>query len=468
MYRTLRLTLIPLSLLCMVQLTVHDAAATATTSAPQAPQTLQQLLELVRNEQVQLQRQTEQREAAFIAKRDQQQARVDSLRIQIREREAQLQALRATELAQQRTLGATRQRLQVGKKNLSGILKNARSVSSELVSVFRTSMATAGRPERSLNTEALAQASTVPSFEQLRSMFHAMLDEMVHSSEVEVLTTPIIAASGLEEQAQWVRLGVFSAVSEGRFLRHIPRSGAHSDRLVALANQPSLDLQQLAKAVQQAAPGALVTAPLDPSRGAILATLVAAPSFSERIVRGGGIGYLILAVGILGLAIVLERGWFLQLAHRRMKAETNNQTPSNRNPLGRLLLAYAQYCGTSAESLVLRLEERVQKEVPLLQRRLSMLGVLAAIAPLLGLLGTVTGMIVTFQSISLHGAGDPKLMSGGISQALVTTELGLLVAVPLTLLHTMLSSRSRRLVEELDERSTQLIAQRVGSQDHAS
>jgi biopolymer transport protein ExbB len=104
------------------------------------------------------------------------------------------------------------------------------------------------------------------------------------------------------------------------------------------------------------------------------------------------------------------------------------------------------------------MDESILKDSSRLTRGLSSLKILAAIAPLLGLLGTVTGLIETFQSITLFGAGDPGLMAGGISQALVTTVLGLTTAIPLILLHSMLASRSRRMVSLLEEQSAGIIA----------
>jgi biopolymer transport protein ExbB len=190
--------------------------------------------------------------------------------------------------------------------------------------------------------------------------------------------------------------------------------------------------------------------------------LTRTPTLIERVRQGRFIGLVILVLGFAGLALGLERVVVLSRVVRRVKAqEAALDAPSEDNPLGRLLVVFAANREAEAEGLVLRLEEQTQKEVPRLQRGLSTIAVLATTAPLLGLLGTVTGMIATFQSIALFGTGDPRLMSGGISEALVTTALGLLVAIPLSLLHTFVSSRSGRVMQVLDERSTQLVADNV-------
>jgi biopolymer transport protein ExbB len=187
-----------------------------------------------------------------------------------------------------------------------------------------------------------------------------------------------------------------------------------------------------------------------------------APGLLERVQQGRWIGYLILALGAFGLLLGVERVVVLMRVGRRVtRQEGRLESATDDNPLGRLLAASASHREQDPEALVLRLEEQTQKEIPKLQRGLPALAALATTAPLLGLLGTVTGMIATFQSIALVGTGDPRLMSSGISEALVTTALGLIVAIPLSLLHTFVSGRSNRVLQVLDERSAQLVAERI-------
>ncbi|MBA1333221.1 flagellar motor protein MotA, partial [Candidatus Endoriftia persephone str. Guaymas] len=169
------------------------------------------------------------------------------------------------------------------------------------------------------------------------------------------------------------------------------------------------------------------------------------------------------ALGVVGLLVVIERLAVLGLLGRRMKRQLKLEAPGGNNPLGRVRQAVSGEAEVDAETLQLRLDEAILKEIPRLRRGLPLVGILAAVAPLLGLLGTVTGMIETFQSITLFGAGDPRLMSGGISQALVTTELGLAAAIPLVLLHSFISGRSNRLIQILDEQSAAMVAERAES-----
>jgi biopolymer transport protein ExbB len=144
----------------------------------------------------------------------------------------------------------------------------------------------------------------------------------------------------------------------------------------------------------------------------------------------------------------------------KVSSQLKNKTPKENNPLGRVLKVAADNADTDRETLELKLSEAIFKERPALERGLAFLKIISVVAPLMGLLGTVTGMINTFQAITLFGTGDPKLMAGGISQALVTTVEGLVVAIPTVLLHTIVSGRSRKVMYVLQEQSAGIIAER--------
>jgi biopolymer transport protein ExbB len=206
------------------------------------------------------------------------------------------------------------------------------------------------------------------------------------------------------------------------------------------------------------ASGGLVRFGLDPTLGGVLNSLVARPNLQERVQQGGLVGYLIIALGIIGLLIALERMVVLGIASRKVTAQLNSDTPSQDNALGRVLSVHDANRASDTETLELKLSEAIFKETPALNRALLFLKIISVVAPLMGLLGTVTGMINTFQAITLYGTGDPKLMAGGISQALVTTVLGLTVAIPMVLLHTLVSGRSRRIIQVLQEQSAGIMA----------
>jgi biopolymer transport protein ExbB len=205
---------------------------------------------------------------------------------------------------------------------------------------------------------------------------------------------------------------------------------------------------------------------IDPTRGGLLSLLTKTPTLTERVQQGGAIGYIILAIGLFGVTLVVLRLTGLGRVAAKMNRQLQEPAQASAdNPLGRVLLAAGDAGDRDIDAIELLLDEAILRETPALQRGLGLLKLLAGVAPLLGLLGTVTGMILTFQSITLFGTGDPKLMAGGISQALVTTVLGLMVAIPLLFSHTLLASRSRTLIQILDEQSAGLIARQVRHRD---
>ena len=199
---------------------------------------------------------------------------------------------------------------------------------------------------------------------------------------------------------------------------------------------------------------------LDPTRGQLLGLLVQSPSLMERIDQGKTVGYVIIVLGIFGVLIAVWRVLVLTAVGAKVNSQIKNiSQPNTNNPLGRVLKVSQDAAGTDIETIELKLGEAILRETPKLNSMLPLLKIISVVAPLLGLLGTVTGMIVTFQAITLYGAGDPKLMAGGISTALVTTVLGLCVAIPTVFLHTLVSSRARRLTQILQEESAGMLAE---------
>jgi biopolymer transport protein ExbB len=249
------------------------------------------------------------------------------------------------------------------------------------------------------------------------------------------------------------RVGPFNAVAGGSFLRYLPTSGT----LQELPRQPAARYRSIARELETASAG-MVPMAVDPARGAVLDLLGQLPSLGERVMQGRLVGYIIIALTIFGILVVLQRAWQLSTIGRRINRQLASDQQDPGNPLGRVLAVYHENRGIDTETLELKLDEAILRHTPTLQRGLATIRILAVIAPMLGLLGTVTGLIETFQSITQFGTGDARLMAGGISQALITTVLGLSAAIPLILLHTALNSKSRRLVGILEEQSAGIIA----------
>jgi biopolymer transport protein ExbB len=200
---------------------------------------------------------------------------------------------------------------------------------------------------------------------------------------------------------------------------------------------------------------------LDPSRGSLLGALTQSPNMTERVKQGGAVGMVIIVLGSIGLVLGLIRWISLLLTSAKVRAQQKSGEPNDGNPLGRVLSIFDQNHDMDAETLELKLDEAVLRETSKLERFLWIVKTISVVAPLLGLLGTVTGMIQTFQAITLFGAGDPKMMAGGISEALVTTMLGLTTAIPLVLLYDTLANSSKRITDILDEQGAGLIATRA-------
>src|SRR5690606_31577791 len=205
---------------------------------------------------------------------------------------------------------------------------------------------------------------------------------------------------------------------------------------------------------------ALPVLPVDPSRGSLLEQLQRQPELWDRVQQGGLVGWVIMVLGIFGLLLAIWRMAYLSGVGRKVASQTRElNAPRSDNPLGRIIGVLGPKPQLSdLETLELKLDEAILQETPPLERGQPLLKLLAAVAPLLGLLGTVTGMIVTFQAITQSGGGDSRLMADGISQALVTTVQGLVVAIPLLFLHSLLASRSKGLIQLLEQQSAGLIA----------
>ena len=302
----------------------------------------------------------------------------------------------------------------------------------------------------------MGQSSKLVSIEEIERLWFELQREMTESAKVVKFPAKVITSSGEAVDRTVTRIGLFNVVADGKYLQYVAETG----NLVELARQPQGRYLDKIEDFQDTNNG-LHPVGIDPSRGQLLAMLVQAPGLLERIDQGGVVGYIIILLGIVALLVAGERLVNLGMTGSRVRAQIKDTThPQTNNPLGRVLKVYEDNPNANTETLELKLGESVLKETLGLNRSLSFLKVIAVVAPLMGLLGTVTGMIVTFQAITLFGTGDPKLMAGGISQALVTTVLGLCVAIPTVFLHTLTSTRSKQITQILEEQATGMVASR--------
>ncbi|MEM8817727.1 MAG: MotA/TolQ/ExbB proton channel family protein [Pseudomonadota bacterium] len=421
-------------------------------SANASIEEIDQLVESVRQEALREAQFDEERIERFLSAREEQTALLEEARSELARANARADELRVEYEGNEQTLTRYEGELRERAGDLNDLFAIVRQAALNANSVLKNSLVAAEQEERSPFLERLGKGEQPPSIEDIKQLWTSVLSEISESGKVVTFSNTVIKPQGEEVEQSVTRVGVFTAVSDGAYLRYLPESG----KLVELSRQPPTRFQRMAADLQDTDSGVTAMA-LDPSKGAILSLMVQSPDVGERVQQGGGIGYLILILGAVGVLIVVRRALGLLFARRSVEQQANSETPDAKNPLGRLQQIAAEHKSDDAEATAIRLDEQLAEESSLLNRGLPTLAVLAAVSPLLGLLGTVTGMIETFQSITLFGTGDPKLMSGGISQALITTQLGLAVAIPLVLLHSLLTGQVNRLVEKLGKHNSDML-----------
>ncbi len=348
------------------------------------------------------------------------------------------------------------------KLGLTEIFGSARQVAGDLAINLRQSLVSAQfADDRVQFLTSVATAERVLTPAQLERFALEMQREMTADSEVITYKGAVVEANGNPVSADVTRVGPFTAVANGKFMGYIPALS----RLTMLRRQPAeSELLHSAAALQSASSG-YVEAVVDATRGTLMSMYVERPTITERVEKGEEIGYVIILVGALGTIAFLFQVAYLTLARMGVSAQMRDlQHPKRNNALGRVLLAFkgdTSKIEENAEVAELRISEAVMREVPKLERFQPFLRLAVAAGPLLGLVGTVWGMIRTFQSITESGSSDPKLMAGGIGQAMIATVLGLGVAVPLLFGNALLTSLSRSIVQLLDEQSTGMLAENI-------
>ncbi len=423
-------------------------------------QTLEQLLEITENDRQASGVINDQREQKFLATRDRQKFLLEQAVARLDQEEKRSVRLQKQFEENEKTLEDIQETLRIRIGNFGELFGVVRQVAGETIAIVKNSIVSLQFPNREKNLTGLAEARGIPSIEQMHGLRVELLREMSQSGQVQRFQKQVVLPGGSIVDAEIVRVGVFNAITENFFLQFVP----DTQSLQVLARQPARRYQSMAKDLFALDAG-YTTMAVDPSRGQILSLLIQAPGLAERINQGGLVGYFIIFIGLLGLALSLWRLLILRQDGQAINQQLTTDIVSQDNALGRILSVHNEHDAMDTESLELKIDEAILKEVPKLEKYHSIIKVFAAIAPLLGLLGTVVGMIVTFQALTLFGTGDPKLMAGGISQALVTTMLGLIVAIPLVFLHSVLTSWSGTLIEVLEEQSAGLIARHAERQN---
>ena len=436
------------------------AASLSMPAMAQDAKTLDELLLMIQNSKLSESEDYRQREAEF--KRDQrkqaaqlaqakktkaaEERRSDRLEQEIRENDLKLAALREQ---RDKRLGSL--------KELFGHLTGA---AGDIRATLNQSVVSAQIPGRTEFLDELIEKMSsdtrLPSIQDIEKLWYEQQREMVESGRVVKFNRTVLLADGSQQEMEVVRIGTYNLVADGMYLEYSPENGLVSE----LARQPS-GHQGGAADLQEAVEGFTKVGldPTGPLGGGLLRALINTPTLMERWHFGGLVGYVITGIFVIAILLAIWRFVVLQGVSAKVSSQLKSpDSASIDNPLGRVLAVAEANPGLDAESLELKLHEAVLKERPSIESGLNLLKIIAMVAPLLGLLGTVTGMIITFQMITLFGAGDPKAMAGGISQALITTVLGLIVAIPTVLMHTLVNGKAQRILHVLEEQSAGIVA----------
>ncbi len=424
-------------------------------SSVQAATTLEGLLEEVKNSRVSEARINKQRESEFQSARADKQALLRKAQAELKSETSRGDRLLKQFSDNEVTLADKVIELTTATGTLGEMFGVVRQASAEAYGQISTSIVSAEFPGRGVFLKRMSEeAKGLPNIKELEDLWFALQTEMTESGQVSRFTTEVVSLDGGSQQKEVVRVGTFNLIGEQGYLVYDDQT----KMVRPLGRQPDGFQTSTAQTLHAATSG-LIPFYTDPSKGGILSLLKEKATMTERYHAGGTVGYVITFMLSIGLIIGLYKVVTLTIVGGKMKSQLKNiSSPSSSNPLGRILQVYAENKTADAESLELKLDEAILRELPTIESGISIIKIFAAIAPLLGLLGTVIGMIETFQQITLFGTGDPKLMAGSISLALVTTALGIIAALPLLLTHSIVAGRSKSIIHILDEQTAGIIA----------
>ncbi|UTF61690.1 MotA/TolQ/ExbB proton channel family protein [Gilvimarinus sp. DA14] len=445
---------------CLVALAAGLLNTSVAVAQEDKAASLDELLNMVKESRIQESAEHKQREQQFQREKNNQASLLKQAQDTLASEEARSERLEQTYADQELEVEAKRKQFNERLGSLRELFGHLTSTAGDLRATLSTSLISAQYPNRGEFLTGLIDKmnsnTRLPSIEEIERLWYEQQRQMVESGKVVKFNGTVIKANGDRVEQEVVRIGSYNLVSEGKYLNYIP-DGYKMEELVRQPDAFLSSAQEL-----QNATGGLVGVGIDPTGptgGSLLTALIDSPTWGERWHQGGGVGYAITIVGIIGLIIGLWRIIYLTIVNAKVSSQLKSKKANTNNPLGRVLKVAEDNPHVDGETLELKLEEAVLKERPAIESGLSILKIIAAVAPLMGLLGTVVGMILTFQAITIFGAGDPKNMASGISSALITTVLGLVVAIPTVLLHTIVNGRAKRVIHVLEEQSAGIIAE---------
>ncbi|SDK00730.1 MotA/TolQ/ExbB proton channel family protein [Microbulbifer yueqingensis] len=432
----------------------------ASAVAQEKAQSLDELLQMVRNSKVAESKEHKQREAQFRRQKANQQSLLNQAKQTRTQEEERSARLEAKYQEQEVMVQQKREQLDERMGSLKELFGHMTSTAGDLRATLETSIVSAQYPGRGEFLDQLIDKmnsqTKLPTIEEIERLWFELQREIVEDGKVVKFNGTVIKPDGEQVEQEVVRVGNFNLVSNGKYLEM-----NDAQKMAELIRQPDSEYLSMAENLQAATSGftAFGVDPTGPTGGSYLKAMINSPDIVERWHQGGIVGYIITAVGVIAMLLAIWRLLVLSGVSSKVNAQLRDPQPNTNNPLGRVLAVAEENKGIDGETLELKMEEAVLKERPAIESGLNLLKIIAMVAPLLGLLGTVTGMIITFQAITIFGAGDPKAMAGGISSALVTTVLGLCVAIPTVLMHTIVNGRAKRILHILDEQSAGIVAE---------
>ncbi|MCH1610555.1 MAG: MotA/TolQ/ExbB proton channel family protein [Luminiphilus sp.] len=463
--KLLKVSALTLAGVLLAPMTLAQEAAEPEAPPPPTPQeiaaeNLDQLLDLVKQGQARASAENKAREDRFARDKANQAAALKRA-----EDERTREERRSTRLEKQfeeneLLIAAKQEQLRERLGTLSELFGHLTAASGDLASNIEVSLVSSEYPGRETFLKGLiakmSGSDQLPSIEEIERVWFELLREVREQGEVSRFSAQVATPSGELSQRDVVRVGAFNIVdTNGNYLSF------NIDKLSELPRQPGGGFNAQAQDLADSQSGLTQFGidPTGPTGGSFLAAIIDSPTISERWHQGGYVGYAITAVGAFAFLLAIYRLVVLTAVGGKVSSQLKSSSAKDDNPLGRVLKVHDENPNMDPETLELKMAEAVLSETPKLEQGLTLLKIIAAVAPLMGLLGTVTGMIITFQAITIFGAGDPKAMAGGISSALVTTVLGLLVAIPTVLLHTVVNGRSQRIIHVLNEQATGIVAE---------
>ncbi|MFL2693361.1 MAG: MotA/TolQ/ExbB proton channel family protein [Gammaproteobacteria bacterium] len=427
------------------------------------PSNPQELLEIVKQGQFADTRQQRAREAQFRNEKNKQAKLLSDAKAERARLEKEAARLEQKFEANEALLVVAEEQLRERLGSLNEIFGHLAGNTTEARNIMEQSITAAqfgkGREDFMTNLGSkMNEGIKLATIEELETLWFELQREINASGEVVKFNADVITTDGNVESRDVVRVGNFNVVSDGQYLTYSPSRGTYSE----LPSQPAgrFTSQSTDLLNGDTFPVQFAVDPTGPQGGSLLASLISMPSTWGKMQEGGLVGRTLMIIGVLATLLFIWRFYVLWGIRGSVIAQTGSATLNNDNPLGRILKIAEDDKGADTETLELKMAEQILKERPSIENLNWVLKIVSVVAPLMGLFGTIIGMIETFTMITLFGTGDPKTMASGISTALVTTWLGLMVAIPTTFMYATINNISRGILGTIEESSTGMAAKR--------